>query len=86
MLNKGIKDELTGEELRIVLNVFLLAEPLVISFSESSLYQGVCNHKWNLSKWSVFPLCEKYVTEVFSLYSKFTEILCLAKLSLISGT
>ena len=45
VLNKGVKEELTGELDKIVLNVFLLNEPLTISNKLSSLNQGVCINK-----------------------------------------
>ena len=59
MLNKGIKLELTGDEPKIVLNVFLLNEPLTIFSKLSSLYQGVSKNKWKLPEYCALPLCEK---------------------------
>ena len=43
--NKGTKLEFSGDELNIVLKLFLLNEPLTIFNSVSSLYQGVCINK-----------------------------------------
>ena len=85
VLNVGIKLALSGDDVKIVLKVFLLNEPLTISNRLSSLYNGVPMNKWKLPEYCAWPLCEKYVIDVLSLFSKFTEMLCLAKLELIIG-
>ena len=48
VLNTGITLLLSGDEPKIVLNVFLLNEPLTISNKLSSLYQGEPTNKWKL--------------------------------------